>query len=53
MNITFDHVDDKYYGIEEYVKPVVDMAIKYDVDSVYIHGVNTAPGDITACPVNY
>lgn len=31
MNITFDHVDDKYFGIEEYVSPVVNTAIKYDI----------------------
>lgn len=31
MKITFKHVDDEYYGIEKYVKPVVDMAVKYDI----------------------
>lgn len=31
MNITFNHTDDEYYGIEEYIKPVVDSTIKYDI----------------------
>ncbi len=30
MNITFTPVDDIYYGVEEYVRPVANIAIKYD-----------------------
>lgn len=31
MKITFNHVDDDYYGIEEHVKPVANIAVKYDI----------------------
>ena len=30
MRITFSHVDDEYYGVKEYIEPIVNVAIKYD-----------------------
>lgn len=30
MKITFSRVDDEYYGIKEYIEPVVNITIKYD-----------------------
>lgn len=31
MKITFRHVDEEYYGVQELIKPIVDIAIPYDI----------------------
>lgn len=31
MKITFRRVDEEYYGVEEFIKPIVDVTISYDL----------------------
>ena len=31
MKVTFQRVDDEYFGVEKYVRPVVEIAIKNNI----------------------
>ena len=34
MKVTFQRVDDEYFGVEKYVRPVVEIAIK---NNIFVH----------------